>query len=87
MLAGHLLHHVGLHRPSFGFAHPGEWTHWILGHVHRRLCAMRGHDLFLRFEPRRLALRCIDCGWESPGWTIEKRPSSHARHEESVSRR
>jgi hypothetical protein len=36
----------------------------------RALCGLRGHDLWLLFEPDRLSLRCASCGWNSPGWTI-----------------
>ena len=35
------------------------------------LCALRGHDLQLAFQPRRLFLRCDWCGYETPGWTID----------------
>jgi hypothetical protein len=35
------------------------------------LCALRGHDLQLAFQPRRLFLRCDACGYETPGWTID----------------
>jgi hypothetical protein len=35
------------------------------------LCGLRGHDLSLLFEPSRLSLRCLSCGWNSSGWTID----------------
>ena len=36
----------------------------------RLICALTGHKTVLHFEPRRMALRCTDCGYETPGWTI-----------------
>jgi hypothetical protein len=39
-------------------------------HARQALCGLRGHDLWLLFEPTRLSLRCASCGWNSPGWTI-----------------
>ena len=46
-----------------------------LGHLGYVLCAIRGHELFMHFEPRRLSLRCESCGYESPGWEIGRKPS------------
>jgi len=75
MLAQHSLHHVGLHWPSLSLAHPEAWAYAVLTQGHRAWCAMRGHDLLLHFEPRRVSLTCAGCGWESPGWTLEPRKS------------
>ena len=44
----------------------------VFRNIRRAFCAVRRHDLFLQFEPRRLSLRCVDCGWESPGWTLDQ---------------
>lgn len=38
--------------------------------IRRLICMLTGHTSILIFEPRRLALRCIQCGYETPGWTI-----------------
>jgi hypothetical protein len=38
------------------------------------LCATRGHDMLLRYEPGRLSLRCPSCGAETPGWRIDVSP-------------
>ena len=72
MFAEHLVHDIGLHWPSMTAAQAGKWTRRQLVHIHRGLCALRGHDLHLHREPRRLSVRCADCGWQSPGLTIEK---------------
>ena len=34
------------------------------------VCGLRGHDEVLCFERRRLALKCLNCGHESAGWTL-----------------
>jgi hypothetical protein len=48
-------------------------------HVGQFICAIRGHELFMHFEPRRLSLRCESCGYESPGWEIGRKPSDAPR--------
>ena len=72
MLAERLLHDVGLHGASFSAAQAQQWARGVFACVRRRLCGMRGHDLILHFEPRRLSLQCVDCGWESTGWMIDR---------------
>ena len=79
MVGERLLHDVALHWPSITAAQAGEWAGRQLAHVHRELCALRGHELRLHFEPCRLSLRCVACGWESSGWTIET-PSEGRAH-------
>ena len=72
MLAERLLHYVGVHGSGFSAPQAHEWAQCLLGCMHRRFCATRGHDLMLQFEPDRVSLRCVDCGWESAGWTIDR---------------
>jgi hypothetical protein len=72
MLAERLL--IGLHVPSCGAVRAAEWVKRLGPSLWRMFCSIGGHDLLLHFEPRRLSLRCANCGWESPGWTIA--PSS-----------
>lgn len=38
------------------------------------LCGLRGHDDVLHFEPARLSLRCLKCGRQTPGWTLDVKP-------------
>jgi hypothetical protein len=72
MLADRLRQDVGLHPSSFGTPQVEEWSRGVLACVHRGLCAIHGHDLFLHFEPHRLSLRCVGCGWESSGWALDR---------------
>lgn len=43
------------------------------------LCGLRGHEMVLHFEPARLSLKCVACGAETPGWTIDVRPVFRSR--------
>ena len=84
MFAERLIHDIELHWPSITVAHANQWARRQLVHLHRGVCALRGHDLVLYRAPRRLSVRCIDCGWESSGWTIEK--PRDGRHSDDVQR-
>jgi hypothetical protein len=50
-------------------------VHWAVSRGHRALCGLRGHEMVRHFEPARLSLRCVACGAETPGWTIDVRPA------------
>ena len=45
----------------------------LLERLREFACAMRGHETVLHFEPDRLALRCLSCGHQTPGWTLTPR--------------
>jgi len=47
--------------------------------VHRRMCALRGHDMMLEFAPKRLSLRCAACGAHTPGWELNVKMRPVAR--------
>jgi hypothetical protein len=42
--------------------------------VRRRLrqaaCGIHGHDLLLHYERGRICLRCVDCEYETSGWSL-----------------
>jgi hypothetical protein len=44
---------------------------FLVQHVHRFTCGLGGHDLILKIESRRMALQCVSCPYETPGWTLE----------------
>lgn len=79
MFAERLVHEFGVHWAPITLAHANEWGWRQLVHIHRGLCALRGHDLVLHREPRRLSVRCVDCGWESSGWIIDNPRHVRAR--------
>jgi hypothetical protein len=53
-------------RPS-GFAR-------VMESMRQAFCGLRGHDTLLRFEDQRMALRCVSCGHETPGWELNEVP-------------
>ena len=40
-------------------------------HLHRFACGLGGHDLVLKVDSRRMALQCVSCPYETPGWTLD----------------
>lgn len=34
------------------------------------VCGLHGHDSVLQYEGTRMFLRCMSCGFESPGWDV-----------------
>jgi hypothetical protein len=44
-----------------------------LRHLRYLHCSLlRGHDESLQFQKNRLYLRCISCGYETPGWSLDR---------------
>ena len=43
-------------------------------------CAITGHNALLRYEPNRLSLQCTTCGYESPGWELDREVGSERTH-------
>ena len=39
--------------------------------LRRAQCGLLGHGMMLHLEQRRMSLRCLHCGHETPGWTID----------------
>jgi hypothetical protein len=37
-------------------------------------CSLHGHDTMLHFQRGRMSLRCVTCGHETPGWSLDKVP-------------
>ena len=71
MFAERLCHDIVLHVSSFSPTRAEDWIQSAVVRARQHFCAIRGHDLLLRFGRRRLWLRCDHCGWESPGWTVD----------------
>jgi hypothetical protein len=42
-------------------------------------CGITGHNVLLHYAPTRLSLQCVTCGYESPGWELERthEPQQH----------
>lgn len=63
-----------LPRIPFGFAEPAMEPIGLLERLLRRIqctiCGLHGHDSVLQYEGTRMFLRCMSCGYESPGWDV-----------------
>ena len=42
--------------------------------THRVGCLVRGHDLVMQYDKKLLSLRCLACGYRTPGWALNDRP-------------
>jgi len=54
-----------------------------LRHLRYLHCSLLGgHDESLQFQKNRLSLRCLSCGYETPGWVLDRSmPLVHAAAE------
>jgi hypothetical protein len=50
------------------------------------LCGVHGHESVLQHEPTRMYLRCMSCGYETPGWDVGPAPQLARSLAESRSR-
>lgn len=50
------------------------------------LCGLSGHETVRQFDDGRLSLRCIACGYETPGWDLKSdvHPQPRAREKEWI---
>ena len=62
----------GLHVGSSSATEAQGRTWGLLAGMRRRWCEMLGHDLILHTEPGRMSVQCVDCGWESSGWLMDR---------------
>ena len=47
----------------------------VVDWLRQAFCAMHGHDTMLHFQQERMSLRCVSCGHETPGWTLNRSPA------------
>jgi hypothetical protein len=52
----------------------GGWLESFSLRLSQVLCGFRGHDTLLHFEDERMSLRCVSCGYETPGWELNEVP-------------
>jgi len=72
MLARYFAPDLHVHGISFSVSRVSVWLKGVLVFISQTLCAMRGHDLLFHVGVHRLSVRCSHCGWESPGWLIDR---------------
>lgn len=46
----------------------------VMESLRQTFCGFGGHDMLLHFEDERMALRCVSCGHETPGWELNEVP-------------
>ena len=73
--------------PHSAVMHAISFSRLALTFTRRTLCAARGHDMFVHFEPERLSLRCVACGAETQGWRIDVDPRFRGRLRRLTARR
>lgn len=42
--------------------------------INQLYCGLHGHDRLIQFDKKRMFLRCVSCGHESPGWALNEAP-------------
>lgn len=52
----------------------GGFAARVMDSLRQAFCGLRGHDTLLHFEDERMALRCVSCGHETPGWELNEVP-------------
>jgi hypothetical protein len=46
----------------------------VFDRVRETFCGLHGHDSLLQFKRDRMFLKCVSCGYESPGWELNETP-------------
>jgi hypothetical protein len=46
----------------------------VMDWMRQTFCGIHGHDTMLHFEQGRMSLRCVSCGHETPGWSLNEVP-------------
>ena len=69
----HLTMHDAL-RTTAGTERTGGFTTRLMTKLSQMFCGLRGHDMLLRLQENRMALRCASCAHETPGWELNEVP-------------
>jgi hypothetical protein len=46
----------------------------VIERLRQVFCGLHGHDSLLQFEQERMFLKCVSCGRETPGWSLNEAP-------------
>ena len=60
--------------PEADGAHADGLGGRVIDLVRQMFCGLHGHDSMLQFEQDRMFLRCVSCGHETPGWSLDEAP-------------
>ena len=75
MIATHVQRfYIASHSPTTSREREGDWMERIVRRARQVLCGMGGHARLLHFDGDHMSLRCLVCGAQTPGWTIDVRP-------------
>lgn len=55
----------------------------VIGKMRQMFCGLHGHDSLLQFGRDRMYLRCVSCGYETPGWALNDTPPPAAIPQET----
>ena len=53
-------------------SHGEERTGRVMDRVRQMICGLHGHDSMLQFAQDRMYLKCVSCGHQTPGWTLNE---------------
>ena len=65
--------HEGL-RTTSGQALEEGFGGRVMDWLRHTFCGLHGHDTMLHFQDQRMSLRCVSCGHETPGWSLNEVP-------------
>lgn len=46
----------------------------LIDRLRQMFCGLHGHDNLLQFEQERMFLKCVSCGHQTPGWSLNEAP-------------
>jgi len=46
----------------------------VIDRLRQIFCGLHGHDNLLQFEQERMFLKCVSCGHQTPGWSLNEAP-------------
>jgi hypothetical protein len=44
----------------------------ITDKIRQFFCGLQGHDALVHFDKTRISLQCVSCGYETPGWDLQR---------------
>jgi hypothetical protein len=51
-----------------------EWWRRVARWTAQTICGLGGHEMLKYSTRARITLRCVTCGFESPGWNLDAAP-------------
>jgi hypothetical protein len=70
------LQDIGLERRLLESQWEADVRSSLVGITERLMCFFRGHEFVYCFERDRFSLRCVNCKYQTSGWTIAEVPQT-----------